>query len=50
MSIKPRAIKRPVYTYADYEAAKREWSFRNPSATHEQYERAMRDIATRMGL
>lgn len=50
MSIKPRAIKRPVYTYADYEAAKREWSFRNPAATPEQYEAACRAIARRLGL
>jgi len=37
-------------TWAQYEAAKQEWQFKNPAASHEQYERAMRAIARRLGL
>lgn len=38
------------YTYADYEQAKREWLYRYPNATPEQYQAAMSRIAARMGL
>lgn len=44
------ARSRPRYTYADYEMAKQQWASRNPGATPEQYEQAMRRIAERMGL
>ena len=33
-----------------YEAAKRAWIAANPNATPEQYDRAMRAIAKRLGV
>ena len=38
------------YTWQDYEQAKREWLFRYPKATPEEYAAACQRIAARMGL
>jgi len=43
-------IRRHRYTYADYEAAKQDWSYRHPQATPSEYQQAMRKISERMGL
>ena len=32
-----------------YEAAKQEWLLNHPEATHQEYERAIRQIAERLG-
>lgn len=37
-------------TWAEYESAKRTWAAENPGASFEQYERACRAIARRLGL
>lgn len=47
---KRRIAPRRRYTYEDYEQAKREWLWRYPKATHEEYQAAMQRIADRMGL
>lgn len=41
---------RSRYTYADYQQAKREWEYRNPRATPDEYQAAMVRIAARLGL
>ena len=33
-----------------YESYKREWVYRNPNATPQQYERAMRAIIRKLGI
>lgn len=45
-----RIAQRRRYSWQDYEQAKRLWAWRNPQATAEQYDQAMREIARRMGL
>lgn len=42
--------RKPPYTYADYEQAKREWVDRNPRATPVEYEHACLRIARLMRL
>jgi hypothetical protein len=44
------AQRRQRGSWQDYEYAKQEWAHRNPRATCEQYDAAMRAIAQRMGL
>lgn len=43
-------LKPKRYSWEDYERAKQDWMFRHPEATHEEYERAMREIAKKMGI
>lgn len=38
------------YSWEDYERAKQDWLWKNPEATHEEYERAIREIAQKMGI
>lgn len=44
-----RRLQRPN-PWPQYEAEKRAWCARNPEATPEQYEAAMRSIAERLGV
>lgn len=37
-------------SYDLYEFLKREWIAKHPNATHEEYQRAMREIAKKAGI
>lgn len=36
--------------WKDYERRKKEWRERNPNASHKEHEKAMREIAKRLGI
>lgn len=37
-------------SYELYEMYKQEWIAKHPTATHEQYQKAMQEIAKRLGI
>lgn len=37
-------------SYATYELLKRDWVLKNPNATHEEYQKAMREISKKAGV